>query len=149
MRLYSFAVIMLFNMLSSDSLALSWGRKEEMSFMIRGWVDLPGIEPGTRQCECRVMPLYYKPDRRNITDGKSSLKAKVEGPLFSWGRLRAKMIGLMKAYLAASQKAFESRDECRSCSSPRRRSGRGVAGRVAVGQNKGRIVRHRDPVDHR
>ena len=24
-------------------------------------VDLPGIEPGTRQCECRVMPLYYKP----------------------------------------------------------------------------------------
>jgi site-specific DNA recombinase len=26
-------------------------------------VDLPGIEPGTRQCECRVMPLYYKPEQ--------------------------------------------------------------------------------------
>lgn len=24
-------------------------------------VDSPGIEPGTRQCECRVMPFYYEP----------------------------------------------------------------------------------------
>src|SRR3989344_3137032 len=24
-------------------------------------VDPPGIEPGPRQCECRVMPLYYGP----------------------------------------------------------------------------------------
>ena len=24
-------------------------------------VDLPGIEPGPRQCECRVIPFYYKP----------------------------------------------------------------------------------------
>ena len=24
-------------------------------------VDSPGIEPGYRQCECRVIPLYYEP----------------------------------------------------------------------------------------
>ena len=24
-------------------------------------VDPPGIEPGPRQCECRVIPLYYGP----------------------------------------------------------------------------------------
>lgn len=24
-------------------------------------VDPPGVEPGTRQCECRVIPLYYGP----------------------------------------------------------------------------------------
>ena len=32
--------------------------------IFRTWelsVDLPGIEPGPRQCECRVIPFYYKP----------------------------------------------------------------------------------------
>ena len=24
-------------------------------------MDLPGVEPGTQQCECCVIPLYYKP----------------------------------------------------------------------------------------
>ena len=26
-------------------------------------VDPPGIEPGPRQCECRVMPFYYGPTK--------------------------------------------------------------------------------------
>ena len=37
-------------------------------------VDLPGIEPGTRQCECRVMPLYYKPERWVSTKYKPAIR---------------------------------------------------------------------------
>ena len=28
---------------------------------LKNFMDLPGVEPGTRQCECRVIPLYYRP----------------------------------------------------------------------------------------
>src|SRR3989338_7558274 len=28
------------------------------------FVDSPGIGPGPRQCECRVIPLYYEPETR-------------------------------------------------------------------------------------
>jgi hypothetical protein len=34
---------------------------EIINRILRIWVDSPGIEPGPRQCECRVIPLYYEP----------------------------------------------------------------------------------------
>ena len=38
-------------------------------------VDSPGIEPGTRQCECRVIPLYYEPFP--LSECRESLSAQV------------------------------------------------------------------------
>ncbi len=31
------------------------------NLLIVNFVDLPGIGPGPQQCECRVIPFYYRP----------------------------------------------------------------------------------------
>ena len=50
-------------------------RRARVGFFVKSnLVDLAGIEPATRQCECRVMPLYYKPLRETeyLTNTRSS-----------------------------------------------------------------------------
>ena len=51
-------------------------------------VDLPGIEPGPKQCECLVIPFYYKP----LENGLFNHFYRINNYVINWPVLKLSMI---------------------------------------------------------